>query len=353
MYSYVKRLLTGDKEEDEKIIRKLLSGNVDVDREILFRVEDDEDLLRVCSANKYAFKEVCNDKFFQNRTVKKFPKTVPLKPKEMTWKNYYLNLLYYIDKLKREYDFDYKGERDPEEIYNILLIDNHEVGLERATQKNYTNLVKYFIDKGLVDEYEDWDTILGEATGNENKELIDIAIERGATDFDHALYEAAKVNNKELIKFFLDKGADSNRGLSGAAERKNVNLINYFLSLKNDVWSWNEIMLGASEGGHYDLAMEAIKNGDREILIFDNAMFLSAESGNLDLLKYFIEVEQTNEPVNISNAVVSVIRKNPKNAKEILNYLETKGFNNWDYALQWAKFFKRDKLIKFFLEEKM
>lgn len=350
MFKSIKSLLTGNKETDSRIIRKLLSGNVDADREILFRVEDDKDLLTICSVNKYAFNDVCNDKFFQNRTIKKYPNTVNLKPKEMSWKNYYLHLIYYIDKIKRQ-GFDYQGERDPEEIYNILLIKNPEVGLERAAQKNYPSLVNHFIQAEMVEEYNDWDTILLEGTKNENKEIIDIAIKKGANDFGYGLAIAAKLNNKELIDFFIEKGGDLNQGLGGAAEAHNIDLINYFLSKKSNEWSWNEILLGASRGGHYDLVIEAIENEKNGNLFLNDAMEMSAGSGNLKLLKYFVETLGINGSVFISNAVSNVIFNNYKNPEEIIDYLESKGFNNWEYAILLAKRNKRKELVDLFMKK--
>jgi len=325
---------------------KLFIGDKNVDTEILLRIEDERDLLYRCNVNKYT-RKLCDDNFFRRRAQMKYPNSLLYKNKETSWKNFYLNLIYYIDKLEREYKFDYKFG-DPEEIYNILLIDNKDVALERAAKANYTDLVEYFINNHLVDEYEDWIYILQFGAQNKNKKLIEIAISKGANNFDDGLRFAALNQDEELIRYFMDKGADPNLGLFGAAEAGNVNLINYFLSKGGN--DWNKVMLGAAKGGHYNLVLDAIKMGNKEntVFKFENGLTNSVSSGNLDLVKYFIEKENIKDQNSISNAVISVIYNNPKNAIDILNYLETQGFNNWDFGLMISNNNKKNKFIEYF-----
>ncbi len=100
------------------------TGIKDVDREILLRVEDDQQILNICSLNKY-FVEVCNDIFFRNRLAFKYPDTLVFKPDDISWKKYYLSVLNYIKKLLTEYKFHFKTG-DPKKYYEIFLWETGE-----------------------------------------------------------------------------------------------------------------------------------------------------------------------------------------------------------------------------------
>ena len=84
------------------------SGIKDVDREILLSM-DDGDLLKTCSLNKYLFETVCDDNFFYRRLLSKYPTTLKYynKEKEETYRKYYLKVIYYISKMKEDYDYSY------------------------------------------------------------------------------------------------------------------------------------------------------------------------------------------------------------------------------------------------------
>ena len=82
------------------------SGIKDVDREILLAM-DDENLLKTCSLNKYLFNNVCDDNFFYRKLLLKYPDTLSYKLREDNYKSYYLRTIYYISKMKEDYDYPY------------------------------------------------------------------------------------------------------------------------------------------------------------------------------------------------------------------------------------------------------
>ena len=67
-----------------------LTGNKDTDILILEQL-DDKDLFSICSVNKKSY-ELCNKEYFwRNRYIKKYGvKASQYKPKEKSWKNFYL-----------------------------------------------------------------------------------------------------------------------------------------------------------------------------------------------------------------------------------------------------------------------
>lgn len=94
---------------------KSISGYKDTDREILLKM-DDENFLKTCNLNNYFKNEVCNDNFFKKRLQEKYPDTLELNEYGNDWKRYFLEVVYYISKLKEEFNYDYY-EGDPLSIY--------------------------------------------------------------------------------------------------------------------------------------------------------------------------------------------------------------------------------------------
>ncbi len=91
------------------------SKNKDVDRIILKQL-DDRDLLQLILVNKYVY-NLADENFWRNRLMSKYPGAVEYK--KGNWKEYYLSVVYYVDLMKRDYNYPYlKG--DPKEIYKIF-----------------------------------------------------------------------------------------------------------------------------------------------------------------------------------------------------------------------------------------
>lgn len=65
----------------------LLTGDKNLDLMIIERT-DDRSLFKLCQINKKYSDELCNEKFWEKRAREKF--NVSNKPKEMSWKKYYL-----------------------------------------------------------------------------------------------------------------------------------------------------------------------------------------------------------------------------------------------------------------------
>ena len=80
----------------------------DIDREILFKIKDDKEFLKSCNLNNYFRNEVCNDNFFRTRLSITYPNTLKYKINEQTWKQYFLEVIYYIAKLKEDYRYKYE-----------------------------------------------------------------------------------------------------------------------------------------------------------------------------------------------------------------------------------------------------
>lgn len=101
-----------------------LTGHKDTEN-ILLKKLDDESLLNILMLNRYYLEK--GQEFFKRRLEQKFPTLVKWKTDdEQSWSQYYLSIVYYLAKLKEEFDlildpFLFKGYKDqPKRIYKKL-----------------------------------------------------------------------------------------------------------------------------------------------------------------------------------------------------------------------------------------
>lgn len=156
-----------------------LSGNRDIDREILL-ILSDKDLLSMCSVNHY-FYSLCNDNFFYSRLERVYPDTLKYfnKDKYKNYKKFFLNIITYISKLKLEFYYTYvrgnpkkqyeiftQSPNDQELLWNASREGEIEIlqealkgrsniasrdnrALRWATEGGHLDIVKYLIGTGI------------------------------------------------------------------------------------------------------------------------------------------------------------------------------------------------------------
>ena len=227
----------------------MLTGNKDVDREILLKLSN-RDLLNACASSKYALNEVCNDTFFYNRLSMTYPELISSKPYKMKWRQYYLNIIKNIYKLDEDFGFKYttKSKGSPMEYFKMISEDNFEKGFETAVLEGKKDLAEYFKEK--LDDYI-YNIAFILAVKSNDKETIDYLIELGGdtlggNDWNNGLFEAANNGNLEFINFFIEKGANINEGLKGASKRGDMELVKFFI--EKGANQWNEAIIYSSYG---------------------------------------------------------------------------------------------------------
>ena len=129
----------------------------DTDRLIL-DAADDRTLLEILKVNRNLL--ILGEDAFKKRIQRSYPVLAKLKPYGMKWAKYYLDMVYYISKLKEEYDIDYipVSSFDPagyyvskqiqKNIHNYLNILRHakhtaEIFAELGDEK----LIREWMDK--------------------------------------------------------------------------------------------------------------------------------------------------------------------------------------------------------------
>lgn len=327
-----------------------LTGHKDTDREILLKLNND-DVLNYCNKlkNRDIFKQICNDNFFKSYITENYPKLLIYKPFGLRWKLFYLDIVYYIGKLKEDFNFDYtnKPKAYPKEYYDIIFKyknsdENSDVAFEKAVRKGYKDLAEYF-NKDLV-EYHYNDAFI-EAMKSNDDETIKYLIELGGNEWALALLYAASNGNMDFVDFFLQKGADVNYGLAGASLKGDIKLINYFLDKGAE--DLNEAIAYASKGGSSETVSYLVNKAlEKDIDInWNRALNNAAGKGNLNLVEYFIDVRGADD---LDNAMTSAIIGNHY---DVVKYLISKGANMWDYYIYNAKKYSPE-LVKLFENKK-
>ena len=137
-------------------MERTFSGIKDVDRKILEKL-DDKDLLSILLTNKYLNK-ILDERFWRNRLIQRYPGAISFKKEEkeegaghtQTWKRYYLTTVYYVNKLKREFNYDYISG-DPEFYYQMVSHIESLMNPNKSSGARRTMLLSKLIRLGYDD----------------------------------------------------------------------------------------------------------------------------------------------------------------------------------------------------------
>ena len=223
------------------------TGNVDVDRSILENLPD-KDILMACSVNKFMYKKVCDDSFFQRLVLKRFPSFVenttaiiyeknpshyfedmapPHKeiPPYKDWRDKYLNIVTYKDLLKREFNYEYK-EGDPR-IQYMFLKEQTNIGrvnlltLTGFTLSDEPELIKYVIDKEGGFQASRVKTQLSPT--------LRYSIQNGMFNIANYLVKQGvilKTTDREYVSNYLEEMKKANNGKLLASDEKKIQFLN-------------------------------------------------------------------------------------------------------------------------------
>src|SRR5581483_7406474 len=112
---------------------------------------DDKDIPNYCIINKNQYLTVCNEQFFKNILLQRYPDT--LKHRDISFKRWYLSIIYYVDLLNNEYGFNYKkyNKGNPKEQYEIFGKLNNKKDMNEllilASEKSELPLIKFALEK--------------------------------------------------------------------------------------------------------------------------------------------------------------------------------------------------------------
>lgn len=181
-----------------------ISGNKDTDTLILEKLNN-RDLLNICKINNRYISKLCNEDLFRKRILTNFSRLEKQKPENLTWKKYYIYLMYWTAKLEEDFGFISDDLRDdPKKYYRIISryqdrIDD-DIG-EDMKNNYYYKLLTYFEEKVA----NDW---MFKASELGYIDLIKYFIEKGAKNFQFGLNYSASASQKESFDFFIKLGTN-------------------------------------------------------------------------------------------------------------------------------------------------
>jgi hypothetical protein len=105
--------------------------NKDVDRIILENLYD-EDLFRTLLTNKYT-NSLVDENFWMNRLLSRFPQVSKYKEQNITWRKFYLSLVYYINKMMTEFGFTFT-QGNPKKYYEALKVNARRLSRKRQAE---------------------------------------------------------------------------------------------------------------------------------------------------------------------------------------------------------------------------
>ena len=199
----------------------------DLDRHLLFFTTDRQ-LLKVCNLNPYYRHTVCDDMFFKRRLEHFYPSVLASKG-DLTYRELFLQTVYYIDKLKREYKYQYRYG-NPNRQYEIFkqpvkyFKESEKLLLLAGIRKEWA-LVEDRLKAGDNINMLDGQLLIA-AAGNDEVDKVKYLVERGAdihASNDMALASAASTGRFENVKYLLFKGAAiTNAALSWAQKHPEI-----------------------------------------------------------------------------------------------------------------------------------
>jgi hypothetical protein len=301
---------------------KYLTRSRDVDTYLLDQLSDKE-LFEVMLLNKEFLKSATY--FFEKRLKEKYPLLVKFKPRKMNFTKYYLSVVYYISKLKEEYNIDYvpAPSLNPKTYY-------YRLGYEYA-----------FPDE--IDLY------IGE-TGN----LTLIKEHEDVIDRQNLIQGVIKSGNLEILKYLESKGPvfDHPSDIINAMLSKNEEMEEYVLiSLlklfdKNDIQI--ELVYGAAELGDLNL----VKYYDNLLEPNERFQQILGHISNLDVFKYFLkklrigeEHEEVGEEEILQEIHDSAYYGVVYNRLDIIEYLLKEFPNIRETVAEYAHLFHNDDVI--------
>ncbi len=289
----------------------VLTGNLDVDRLIVAYLND-EDILKIYKLNKYTYEKVCNETFFRNLVYTRYQNTIKYKDyvKTKSWKNYYFNIVYYIDKLKNKHKVDYNNLKNtsPEmeyltcELYNNFYAINPSLKF-KMSENMYFLIIKYIYEKkGVIPCYKE---LFNFACENGYLHLVKYFVSIGINvGKSSGLMSASENGHLEVVEFLVESGANIHFGqdysLKWACHNGHLEVVKYLTEKGADIHSDSCLSLTlAAEKGHLPVVEFLVEKG---AIIYANnpkILTLAIRNEHSPVLEYLIEKRAIIDSKNI------------------------------------------------------
>jgi hypothetical protein len=213
-----------------------ITGIRDLDKEVLLKIEKEEDFLMCRRINSYIY-SLYDEFLFERRIKRKYPdvknlfekrvkKRYPdVNIKSLNYKNLYIKTIKEILKLKIRYNFEFlKGNPEKylkifsnplkyeyrayliskynyKDVFYMLYTQHRDHFLDGAASVGQLELIKEWISNHNF-TVSNYDTALCSAIKTNKRNIIDFLLSLGANDYREFLIEAAKYNHQDLVNIF-------------------------------------------------------------------------------------------------------------------------------------------------------
>ena len=198
-----------------------ITGIKDLDKEIVLKIEKDDDFLKCRTLNSYMY-GLYDEYLFSRRMKRKYP---DIKRKNMSFEKLYLKTVAKVSELKAKHNFDFRrgdpekylrifsnplcfryqsyviGKYNYEDIFYMLYPQDREHFLEGLSSGGHLKLIKELISSSAF-TIDNYNTALCSAIKRNRREIIDLFLSLGANDFREFLIEAVKYDHQDLIDLF-------------------------------------------------------------------------------------------------------------------------------------------------------
>ncbi len=325
--------------------RYLITNIKDLDGEILKKL-DDHTLCYICSLNKQYYLKVCNNKFFHNVILVRYPETVKYKDvnKLQDWRNYFRIIFKYVTLLRKEFDYEYKPEdRSPQLKYfsyvcvrNSVKNENEKeafirddnlkgifvcaceagslpvvkylmengidsvsksLGLVWASKKGHLSVVKYLTEHGDNIEHQN-NLPIKCATAIGNLDIVKYLVEKGVNIhllFNDLLPLASQYNHLNVVEYLLENGADINanngEALDSAIALAKLEMAKYLIEHGANIQAGdNTALRTACAYGHFTMVKDLVELGADIHAVNDEALKLASNWGFITIVEYLVEL---------------------------------------------------------------
>ncbi len=283
----------------------MLTGIKDLDKLIITYL-DSKDILEFCKTCKYANEKVCDESFFRNIIINKYPNTIKYKDyvKLSSYRNYFFTIIYYISKLEKDYYLDYLRKFENLEGSPELEYFAREIGymfgeydkdrsLVLASHNGDLPVVKYLTEHGAnVNDRNNYALRLASQCGHLS--VVKYLTEHGAniqSNDNEALRSASYRAHSEIVKYLIEHGADINIGNDGVLQcftaKGNLDMVKYLVSKGANIHADDNGIIRISIGkGHLPIVKYLVEQGFNIQDEYDELLKYAIKIKHLDIVNY-------------------------------------------------------------------